>query len=494
MRSLVTILAFAGKEIRQVLRQPRLMTALVIGPFVILGLFALGFQANPPPLETLLVLPEGSEIEQRIEEVREALGEELVLAGTTREEAEARRRLVTGDVDLVVVAPPDAAETVRGNEHATIMVYHNRLDPFDRAYITVAARSTVDQLNRVVLAEVAEAAQERVGEYDEALPAARQSMDTMADALRRGDEEEADQAQSEALESLEVVEQQLGLSSDFMEGMERSMGTESESLGQEVGSASSEIEQLDTTDQDAAEQAEAIEARLAQLDEGLSDFRSISPDVLVQPFVADTALAQGEDIPLTTYYSPGVVTVLLQHVVLTFAALSVVSERSTGSTELFRAGPVRVPEFLTGKFLGYALLGAVVSALLMVLIVFVFGTPMLGSWLWAAVVLALTMAASLGLGFVIAAAAASDAQAVQFSMLALLFTIFFSGMVVSLSRLAEGVRQVAYLAPATAGTQGLHNVMFRGASPGGDNLAVLAVYTVLSIVLAYAWLRRRQVA
>lgn len=494
MRSMITILAFAGKEIRQVLRQPKLMSALVVGPFVILGLFAAGFQANPPPLQTLVVLPEGTGIEDRLDEIREELGNDLEVVGSTQDENEARSRLLENEVDLVVVAPADAPETIRSNEHATIMVLHNRLDPFDRAYITVAAQSAVDELNRIVLSEIAEVAQVRADEYDEALPTARRSMGTMADALREGDEAEARRAQTQALDSLTLVERQLGLSSDFLEGVDRSMGTESDSLGQDVDTSRADIEELDISDPAAAERAEQIEGNLAELEEGLAEFRALSPDVLVQPFVAETELAQGQNIPLTTYYSPGVVMVLLQHVVLTFAALSVVNERSTGSTEMFRVGPVRVIEFLAGKFLGYAFLGAVIGTLLMVIIVAVFGTPMLGSWWWAALVLSLTMTASLGLGFVIAAAASSDAQAVQFSMLALLFTIFFSGMVVSLSRLADGVRQVAYLAPATAGTQGLQEVMFLGGGPSPLNLIVLLVYTVLSFVLAYGWLRRRRVA
>lgn len=161
---------------------------------------------------------------------------------------------------------------------------------------------------------------------------------------------------------------------------------------------------------------------------------------------------------------------------------------------MFRVGPIRTGEFLAGKFLGYALLGIVVAALLMAGVVFLFGTPMLGSWAWLVLVLALTMAASLGLGFIIAAAANSDAQAVQFAMLALLFTIFFSGLVVSLSRLADGVRQVAYLAPATAGTAGLQDVMFRGQAPTSTTLTILVGYAVVSLSLAYLWLRRRQVA
>ncbi|MFO7293214.1 MAG: ABC transporter permease [Actinomycetes bacterium] len=494
MRALSTVLAFAGKEMRQVLRQPKLMAVLILGPFLILGLFAAGFQATPPPLRTLVVLPEGSELESSMPQIAEQIGSEIELVGTLGDTGEARQRLLDGEVDLVVEAPADAATTVRNDEQATVVVYHNRLDPFDRAYITVAAQSAVDELNRMVLARVAATAQDRAGEYEEAIPTARQAMGTMATALREGDEAGAREAQSQAVDSLTLAEQQLGLTADFFLGVDETAGSSAATLGERVGSSRGEVESIDSSDPAAADRAERMEGELAELEAAIAEFRSVSPQVLVQPFVADTELASGIDVPLTAYYSPGVVAVLLQHVVLTFAALSVVNERSTGSTELFRVGPVRLGEFLAGKFLGYAVLGSVVAAALIAVVVFAFGTPMAGSWLWAAAVLALTMAASLGLGFVIAAAANTDAQAVQFSMMALLFTIFFSGMVVSLSRLADGVRQIAYLSPATAGTTALQDVMFLGNEPNALALAVLGAYVVVSFGIAYMWLRRRQVA
>ena len=86
----------------------------------------------------------------------------------------------------------------------------------------------------------------------------------------------------------------------------------------------------------------------------------------------------------------------------------------------------------------------------------------------------------------------SVAQAL--AMLALLFTIFFSGLVVSLSRLADGVRQVAYLAPATAGTSALQQVMFLGRSPSPYLIAILATYAASAIVLARWGLGRQKVA
>lgn len=497
MSSLVRIVAFAGKEIRHVLRQPRLMIVLVIGPFVILGLFAAGFQPDPPPLRTLLVLPEGSQFEQRISEFEEQLSDDVEVVGSTSDEQAARRDLSEGDVDLVVVTPADAVETIRSDEHATVMVYHDRLDPFDRAFIAVSARSAVDELNRVVLSEVAAVAQERAGDYDEALPAARESAAHMAEALESGDETEAREARSDALESLGVVESQVASSSNFLEGFDQSVGSsssDSDSLTGTLSDFEGRISDIDPADPAAVEDARAVEADLAELERALADFQSVSPEVIVQPFVAETKAVVGEEIPLTTYYAPAVVVVLLQHVVLTFAALSIVGERSLGTTELFRVGPLRTGELVAGKFLGYASIGLVVAGLLIALVVVAFGAPVAGSVAWLLATVGLTIAASLGLGFLIASVAGSEAQAVQFSMMALLFTIFFSGLVVSLSRLLDAVRPLAYLVPATAGTEGLQDVMFRGVPPSASMLAILGGYVVVSFGLAYLWLRRRQVA
>jgi ABC-2 type transport system permease protein len=333
-----------------------------------------------------------------------------------------------------------------------------------------------------------------MGELAETVPVAREAASTLAEALRTGEEAAVTVARSDTDEALALIEQQMEASSGFLDSLDMAAEQDGGSMSERVSAARSSIDDLDTTSSAALEDVEAVEADLESLENAVSEFRALSPEVLVQPFVAETEAVAGTDVSITTYYAPAVVVVLLQHVVLTFAALAVVSERSLGTTELFRVGPVRTTELMVGKFIGYAVLGALVGALLIVAVVFFFGTEMAGSWAWLAVVLALTMAASLGLGFVIAAAAGTDAQAVQYAMLALLFTIFFSGMIVSLARLAPGVRQVAFLAPATAGTSALHDVMFRGQAPRLYLLLILGGYALVTLLLARWWLGRQRIA
>jgi ABC-2 type transport system permease protein len=66
------------------------------------------------------------------------------------------------------------------------------------------------------------------------------------------------------------------------------------------------------------------------------------------------------------------------------------------------------------------------------------------------------------MGFFISLRANTDTEAVQYSMIALLMTVFFSGAFVSLHNLWEPVRIVSWMLPATYGISLLQNIMLRG--------------------------------
>lgn len=57
MRSIIRISSFISKELREILRQTRLMAALVLGPFLILLIFGLGYRNEARILRALFVVP-----------------------------------------------------------------------------------------------------------------------------------------------------------------------------------------------------------------------------------------------------------------------------------------------------------------------------------------------------------------------------------------------------------------------------------------------------
>ncbi len=485
------VMAIAGKELRDVWRQPKLVLALVIGPFLILLIFGTGYQSVPPPLATVLVVEEGAGLTEEVEELQESLEPAVEIVGITQDLEEAERMLRSGEIDIVVATPDGAIETVRNDEQAVVEVFHDKLDPFDQAYITIFTRSSVDELNRRVLESVTRDGQERSDELDDALPIARASAEAMATALETGDTVAATQARIELDRALLLTERRTRSSEDLLSGVSRELGAE---VGDErrVSSVRDDVGSIDFSDPDAPDQARAVADELEVIEEELAEFQELDPGVLVAPFTSALSWIRGESIPLEAFYGPAVLIVLLQHSSVTLGALSMVRERTLGIDRWFRVTPMSTYELVAGKFVGYGFLGTVISIALTFGILQYFGLTMRGRWDMYAAVIAMTLIASLALGFLVAALATTEAQAVQFAMLILLVTIFFSGFVLSLDRITGPAALISELVPATAGISGLHDVLFRGIAPRLIDLVRLSAYTVVALTGAFYLFRKHR--
>ena len=102
----------------------------------------------------------------------------------------------------------------------------------------------------------------------------------------------------------------------------------------------------------------------------------------------------------------------------------------------------------------------------------------------------LFLVASLGLGFVISGLAATDSQAVQYSMLLLFLSIFFSGFFLSLRNFWEPVRAIGYLLPLTYAIGGFQAAMLRGEMPEFIHWAGPAIIALVCVILtAMLWSR-----
>ncbi len=381
-RSFVRASAFLRAEIFEILRQPRLVLTLVLGPFLILLLFGLGFRSTARALRTLFVVESDSQLAQQIEQMAPQLGPQLVFKGVTTDKNGALARLRADEVDVVAVAPPHAYETLRSNQQATFVLYHHEVDPTQVSYVQYFGQVYIDEVNRRVLNTL----------------------------IREG--------------------------------------------------TSGVTTQID-------------------------------PNVLVSPFKVEAKDIAPVQPTLVAFFAPAVIVLLLQHLAITFAALSIVRERMLGTMELFRVSPLSALETLVGKYLSYLLFGGILAALLTAVLVYGLQVPMLGDWRNYALVIAALLFASLGIGFVLSLLAQNDSQAVQYAMLVLLATVFFSGFFMRLDMLWQPVRAVSWALPATYSILLLQDVMLRGPVAQPWLLAQLAVIGVIAFILALLLLRRR---
>lgn len=371
-RSFFRPLSFFSKEFIQIWRQPRLILALIAGPFLVLLLFGVGYNAEVKPLRTILVLPADSDLPADAESYRDQFSPPFELAAVTRDRQAAINELRQRRVDVVLLFPERAYETIRSGQQAPLELLYNELDPLQRTWLEYYGYVQTSEFNRRLLVQVLQQSQLRAN-----------------------------------------------------------------------------------TASDAATGSAALVAAASD----------IPPTVLVSPFRPTAQNIAPTSPGFVAFYAPGVLALLVQHIAVTLTALSLVRERLSGAVELFRIAPVSSREIMVGKYVSYFLQTAVLTAILLAIMVIGLDVPVLGSVTDVAITMALLIAASLGVGFFISSVSRTETQAVQFSLLVLLASVFFSGFFLPLENLLEPVWAVSYALPVTYGIQALQRLMLRGETP-----------------------------
>ncbi len=161
MRALATmilrLLALVGKELVEVIRRPGALVSLVLGPFLIMAVFGLGYNGERRPLETVVVIPAGFGPADRR---RDLPGPRRWRAAHPGGRPMTRRRprpgLVDGSADVVVVAPPDAEAQFRAGKQSIIGVRVNTVDPLRANYAGFLAANLANAVNQTIIRRAVE--------------------------------------------------------------------------------------------------------------------------------------------------------------------------------------------------------------------------------------------------------------------------------------------------------------------------------------------------
>lgn len=510
--SLIRILAFLRKEIFEVVRQPLLVLTLVLGPFLILFFFGIGYRNEPRALRTIIVAEQEDGLRERIEQYATTLGAQLIFAGITDDLESARARLRAGEADLITVIPPGAYETIRNNEQAVFTLYHQEIDPFQLDYIDVFGRVYVNEINRRILRVITSEGQADISRAQAQLETAqvsatalRQVLEQCAETLSldEGDEQcDSETAQAYIIEldrHLDEVDRALGDNLQVSEALGEALNVEDEAVEEQARTLddiieeANELAELGETADDYINSLRTLvqlEEDLETLKSRLNQFLAIDPRILVSPFRSE-AQSIDDFVPgVTDFFAPSVIMLLLQHLAVTFAALSMVRDSQLGTMELFYVAPLTSLETLIGKYLSYLVFGSFLAAVLMLLVVFGLGVPVLGSWVGIILTILALLFTSMGVGFVISLISETDIQAVQYSMIILLTSVFFSGFFLSLETLWEPVRLISWALPVTYGILLTRSMMLQGDPLTLSWLLQLLAIGFLFFLLAWFLLRR----
>ncbi len=222
----IRIFAFVRKEMISILRQPRLIFSLILGPFLILLLFGIGYRDTPRILRTLFVVAEDSTMRPVVEEYANRLGQQIASQGIIADAAEADRRLRNREVDLVVVVPPNPSVAVRNNEQAVFNLYHHEIDPYERTYIEILGRNYIDEINRIVLLAAADQGKVEAQTIQEQVGRAREAAAEFRVALEAGNEADTRAAGEQLNEDLNLLALATGAGLALLSGVDETTGAE----------------------------------------------------------------------------------------------------------------------------------------------------------------------------------------------------------------------------------------------------------------------------
>ena len=386
-KSVGRILAQVRKELIQVRRRPGAFISLVLGPFLIMALFGLGYTGVRRPLDTVVVIPTNLSLPRDPAFYQQLAGPALNIISVDETPDAAQRLLAMQQLDLVVVAPADAADKFRAGQQAQLTVEFNSVDPVEAGYADFLAGVLDQQINEQIIREAVTEGQSYI-----------------------------------------------------------------------VGETGSQIH--------------------------------VPPEVVAAPTTVSVTNVAPTQPNVVGFAAPAALALMLQHMAVTLTALSFVRERMSGAMELLRVSPVNSFELALGKYLGLGIVSGIIAAISVALLVFGLGVPLLGNIWLIVLVIALLIAASLGLGLIISVVSDSERQAVQLSLLLLLASVFFSGFVLPVHEFREGVQYAAYVLPVTHGIRLLQDLMLRGDTTSWWQLGVLGALAGGFLILTVVLLRR----
>lgn len=152
----IRLLSFFSKEINEIRRQPRLILSLILGPFLILLLFGVGYAGERPKLRTALVLPTNGVEGLDSAELERAISANFELVSTGADEQAAMALLRAGQVDVVEIIPGDVQARILRGEQAPVKLVYNEINPLNEQWIQYLGYAQVTEINRSIQLKLVE--------------------------------------------------------------------------------------------------------------------------------------------------------------------------------------------------------------------------------------------------------------------------------------------------------------------------------------------------
>ena len=219
------------------------------------------------------------------------------------------------------------------------------------------------------------------------------------------------------------------------------------------------------------------------------------PVSLKAPAGIEPRFMYNQDFDSINAIAPGVMMLVLMMIPAMMSAVGVVREREIGSISNFYASPAAVAQYLIGKQLPYIAVGMVNFAAMMLMIIYLFGVPLKGSFAGLAVGTLLMVSASTALGLLISCFVRSQLAAIfATAIITMIPAQTYSGFLYPLSTMEGGALVIGKTFPSSwyytvsvgSFTKGLHTADLL------HEYAAIAAFAATSLILACVLLKKQE--
>jgi len=190
---------------------------------------------------------------------------------------------------------------------------------------------------------------------------------------------------------------------------------------------------------------------------------------------------------------PALIGTILTMTMVIFTSGAIVRERERGNLELLITTPVTRSQLLAGKLLPYVIIGLIQTTLILAVGRFLFGVPMIGSFLDLYLGALVFIAAALALGLFISTLAQTQFQAFQMAFVTMLPSILLSGFMFPFEGMPRFAQAIAQVLPLTHFNEIIRGITLRGATLADMHVPLLklVIFLVVMFSLAAARFRKR---
>ena len=189
---------------------------------------------------------------------------------------------------------------------------------------------------------------------------------------------------------------------------------------------------------------------------------------------------------------PGLMGVILTMTLVMMTSMAMTRERERGTLENLLATPVRPIEMMIGKILPYALMGYVQVLIIFGAARWMFGVPMVGSFMLLSAVVLLFILATLTVGFTFSTLARSQVQSMQMTMFYFLPNMLLSGFMFPFRGMPGWAQGIGEVLPLTHFLRIVRGIMLKGSGWGEIVFEAGAIGLFLLVMGVVAMLRYRQ--